>query len=159
MEGKFKRNLKPMLTYLIAGISGGLAGMMFSYCMMGPSFIKVIRPYDLNWSIPYVMFLEFFFSWLSLTVVFHNKDPRLSIMSDMVTSVASSLIGVYFSITCCMYLTGAAFSPTLALVNLPFIAYVQGHTLYLKFLPAYVIGGTLGGAFAAIYTKYFSLKY
>ena len=87
-----------------------------------------------------------FFSWLSMTVVFHVKDPQLSIFNDMVIGAMSSLVSIYFCLSCCMYLTGSVFSPTLALVNMPFIACIQGHTAYLKFLPVYVIGGLSEGS-------------
>ena len=157
LEGRFKRNLKPLLVYFASGLCGGLCGTLFCYYMLGPTLVKAVRPYNLEWSILYVMSLEFFFSWLSMTVVFHVKDPHLSIFNDMVIGVMASLVSIYFCLSCCMYLTGSVFSPTLALVNMPFIAYIQGHTAYLKFLPVNVIGGTLGGVFTAFYTKYFAI--
>ena len=153
IEGKYNENYRAVVNYLLAGLAGGYAGSYYCYWALGPDYIKVFRPANLEWSIWYVMFIEMFFTWIFLTVVFHNKDSKLSIVNDMVVGVIASLIAIYFSCSCTSLITGAVMSPTVAIVNLTFVACVFRTTEYLKFLPAYIIGGALGGILAALFTR------
>lgn len=155
MDRDCNKNIKKSLfTYFISSIIGGYMGSIFCYWMLGPYYILVLAPANLEWSIFYVMAIETSFTFLFLVVVYHNTNPKLSIINDMVIGSFSCMIALYFTCKCCGSMTSAVMSPTLAIVNFTFTAYVFETTVYLKFLPAYVIGGSLGAVLAALFTKF-----
>jgi hypothetical protein len=108
---------------------------------------------------PWKVFLtELFFTFLFMTCILHNVFPRLSIQSDTVLAVASVCVCLYFCIRCCGDYTGAGFNPTVALVNLTFVALVRedsGKRDFIEYLPAYFFSALLAGVLAGLVCKYF----
>ena len=94
-----------------------------------------------------------------MTAIFHNIFPRLSIQSDTVLAVGSVCVSIYFCIQCAAPLSGAGLNPTLALINLPFVAIAQDDSSLMKYLPSYFFGPLLAGALAGLFCKYFVMRH
>ena len=97
-----------------------------------------------------------------MTCILHNVFPRLSIQSDTVLAVASVIVCVYFCINCCVEASGAAFNPTVGIVNITFIAIVRSGTIerdFLEYLPSYMFGPLIGAILAALFCKYFVMPH
>ena len=127
--------------------------------MLGEYGVVIFKPAVFEWSSFYVGFVEFFFTWTFLVVVFHNKSLKVSLISDLVLGVIASMISLYFSIKCSALYTGACLSPTVAFVNHTFVAFYYNDTSLLQFMPAYIIGPMLAGVLAAVFTKHVSCKF
>lgn len=160
---KQRANLKLAGVLLVSQIIGGYIGQLYSFMELGAEGIAAVSPANLADSPPWKVFLiETFFTFIMMTCIFHNIFPRLSIQSDMVLAVASVCVSIYFCIRCCAHCTGACFNPTVALVNITFVALVRINTGlpdFLNYLPAYFFGPLIGGILAGIFCKYFAMPH
>ena len=80
--------------------------MFLAYGFLGDK-IAFVRPKDPTWSVFYVMLLEITFTFTMMMTILHGKHAKLSLFSDMVPGVFSSLIAIYFGIGCIGKLSGA----------------------------------------------------
>ena len=69
----------------------------------------------------------------------------------------SSIILIYFSLSCSGGISSAALNPTVAFANITFVAMI-GNKHYLSYLPSYFFGCLFGGIFAALFCKYVAME-
>eukprot|EP00347_Sterkiella_histriomuscorum_P003979 403362207 len=145
---------KQLPIYFISGITGGWAGSVFTYFMLGPYYFKVLVPTNPEFSSFHVLFIETFYTMMFLVVVFHCCHHKLTLINDLVIGSICCGIALYFTHTCCAYTSSAVMSPTLAIVNLTYSSYVYETTDFLKFMPSYIISSILGSILAAYFTNF-----
>ncbi|CDW87890.1 mip family channel protein [Stylonychia lemnae] len=157
-KAQWVKNIKALVIYALAELSGAYFGMAFSLLVLGTDGINIFRPTDLDYNQGYVFFIELFFTFTFQVVIQHSKNSKVSLFDNMVLGAGSVVGAIYFSINCAGRYTGAALNPTIGFTNLTFVAIAMDTNDYIKFLPAYVFGPLIGGALAGIFTAYASAR-
>ena len=158
-EGKYRRNFKPLINYVIAGLVGAALGTAITHWMLGRNYVVIFKPAVYQWNVFYVAFVEFFFTLIFLLVVMHNKTVGVTLISDLVIGVMGSMIALYFSICCSALYTGACLSPTVALINHIYVHIAWDDPSLYIFTPSYIIGPALAGILAAVFAKNLSARF
>jgi glycerol uptake facilitator-like aquaporin len=95
-----------------------------------------------------------------ILVILQNKYAQISPTTDGVLGITCVMAVLFGLISTVGPFTGACFNPCIGLV-LP-ICYAiianPGATLYVRYIPSYVIGPILGGILAALFTKYIAFE-
>ena len=158
INGKYKKELKWLITMLTAQIVGGYLGCLYAFLFLGDN-TGVIRPGGMDYSLWYVFIVELIFTGFLTTSVFHVGFPETHMHNDMVVGVLSATGQIYFSIACTAGETGAVLNPTVGFVNTTFIALVLdlGNNSNMKYLPAWFFGPLLGSIIAGFHFKYFAI--
>ncbi len=159
LEGfdKMRGNLVLTIVLIVSQMIGGYLGSFYSLLFLGENGIAVIGPGDPeNTSVLFVFVIETFFTFILISGVLHTMNPRLSIQGDLVLGVLAGTAGIYFSVNCTGFATGASLNPVLGLVNPTFVAWVRrgtGQRNFLEYVPSYVCGNFIGGIFAGLFCR------
>lgn len=104
----------------------------------------------------YVMSVEFFFTTVFMTAIFHVKYSRISITKE--GSMAAFI--VCLSLLACIGLAAkvsdACFNPAIAISVITFntVMAEPGDPTYMRFMPSYIIGPLLGGVAGGLITLF-----
>ena len=159
MKRKWAENLKAVLIYFLAELSGVYLAMFIALGFLGEDGIQRFRPADMDYNWAYVLFIEFFFTFTFHSVIMHSKIDKVSLWDNMVLGALSVTTAIYFSIKCSGNFTGAVLNPTIGLGNLTFVAVVDESAEGLKFLPSYFFGPLLGGICAGVFCSLVSDRF
>ena len=153
IDGNYRQNIKLLLTKVAGEFLGAYLGQYYSYLELEEK-IAIIKPENDDNSLWYVFFMEWFFTFIMMSSIFHNMSQSLTIFNDMVIGVTSSMIAIFFCCNCSGKASGAVFNATIGTVNPTFVALVGLGTHTLKYLPAFILGPLMGAISAALFTLF-----
>lgn len=152
--GKWKEHLKILVVYFLAEIFGTVMGLLVSHFLKNGDKEFILRPSDLSDSWLYILSVEFLFTTVFVSLIFHLKEPGLTITKDGAMGAWSVVFALYAAIGVTSNVTGACLNPNIGLSTVIFNNITEDDPDNIRYLPSYVIGPLLAGVAGGLLTRF-----
>lgn len=104
----------------------------------------------------YVLAIEFFFTAIFMTTIFHVKYSRISITKEGSMGAFIVCFSLYACIGLAAKVSDACFNPAIGFTVVIFNTVMAdaGDPTYMRYLPSYIIGPLLGGVVGGVLTLF-----